>query len=443
MLAGRLLPARVVALLGLDDQLFPRPNPRDELDLCLARPLPGDRNPREQDRAQFLDALHAARDALLIFWNGRDARENARRPPSVVVSELLAALEPASGAQPLVVEHPLQCFSPACFTGPPEARSFHAGRARAAARLRLARRAPETLGLPGPAFLAPLPLPEPPAELRLEELARYFHNPARALLTRAGVALPHREEEPEDCEPFASDPLDRGLLRGAALAGIRAGQDLERIERGLRAAGQLPWGRAGRAELETAAAQVAPLAEEELRFRESGAAAVEVDLELAGLRLRGRLEAAGGRRLEVLARSSAGVALMGSWLRHLAWCCATGGGVTRVLCRDQSWELACPAQPARLLEVVLARWRQGQRAWLPWLPVISEQIAALADKGEGDELLERLAEHDWYERREHLFDEAWLQLALGEADPFTHPELAPRVLELALELGAPLRGATT
>lgn len=443
MLAGRLLPARVVVLLGLEDQAFPRPGGRDELDLCLAHPLTGDHNPREQDRAQFLDALHAAQDALLIFWNGRDARENTRKPPSVVVSELLAVLGRPEPDQPhpAVVEHALQGFSPLNYLGPVETRSFHAAHGRAALRLQRARRPGHRPSTPGPAFLEALPLPAPSLELSLDELVRFYANPAQAFLKRAGVSLPWEAQELEESEPFASNPLDLGLLRREALEGLRSGAGPDEVERRLRAAGRLPWGRAGRAELEGALALATPLLEAERLFREAGPATwIDVDLSLGGLRLRGRLEAVGDQRLELTTRSAGTIVLMETWLRHLAWCCHEDGApacVTRLVCRDDTWTFRRPPDARARLETLLRRWHEGQSAWLPWLPVVSEAVADALGKEPGN-VTALLAERDWYEGREYLRDNPWLQVALGEADPFTHPQLAPRVAELALELGLPL-----
>ena len=131
----RSVPHRVVCLLGLDDDAFPRKAPRDGDDLLLDDPWVGERDPRSEDRQLLLDALMAAGERLLITYTGRDERTNTRRPPAVPVGELLDTIErprasstasaPASGS---IVTHPLQPF---------DARNFIPGRARAPTAMEL------------------------------------------------------------------------------------------------------------------------------------------------------------------------------------------------------------------------------------------------------------------------------------------------------------------
>ena len=110
----RSVPHRIVCLLGLDDDAFPRKAPRDGDDLLLDDPWIGERDPRSEDRQLLLDALMAAGERLLITYTGRDERTNTRRPPAVPVGELLDTIEqtarfedgaaPASGSS-----SPIRC----------------------------------------------------------------------------------------------------------------------------------------------------------------------------------------------------------------------------------------------------------------------------------------------------------------------------------------------
>ncbi len=116
----RSIPFRIVCLLGMDDDAFPRQDASPGFDLIRAAPRPGDRSRRMDDRYLFLECLFAARDALHVSHVGRDIRSDEPRPPSVCVCELLDAVDrilEGSGGRParerLVVRHPLQPFSPA------------------------------------------------------------------------------------------------------------------------------------------------------------------------------------------------------------------------------------------------------------------------------------------------------------------------------------------
>ena len=116
----RALPYRVICFLGLDDGVFPSPIANNEFDLmALSPPRRGDRQRQRDERNLFLDLLLAARDRVIITYNGRSIRDNAPMPPSVLVAELLdhlaeaVAADPANGVsfelarRQLILEHPL------------------------------------------------------------------------------------------------------------------------------------------------------------------------------------------------------------------------------------------------------------------------------------------------------------------------------------------------
>src|SRR5574338_382550 len=239
-LAGlRYLPYRVVCLIGVDDGVFPAVARLAEFDLLARHPRRGDRQRREDDRSLFLDALLAARERFYLSYTGRSIRDASVRPASVLVEELLdylAAATASDAADPqalaaarrrLVVEHPLQAFSPAYFLagGAGEGRlaSFNAEycealRARLGAAVPPPSAAPvegdeeEDEAVDGPRSAQPFfpaPLPPPGEEWRspgLADLLRFFRNPCQYLLERRlGLRLVEGDESPADEEPFLPD----------------------------------------------------------------------------------------------------------------------------------------------------------------------------------------------------------------------------------------------
>ncbi len=84
----RALPFRVVFVLGLGQENFPRPDTRDELDLRRARRAPGDVGRREQDLYMFLETLLCARDRLVLSYVGRDEVTGEDLPASSVLFDL-------------------------------------------------------------------------------------------------------------------------------------------------------------------------------------------------------------------------------------------------------------------------------------------------------------------------------------------------------------------
>lgn len=225
----RSVPHRVVVLLGLDDDVFPRPGTVDGDDLLARDPLVGERDARSEDRQLLLDAIMAAGDKLLVLHTGADPVTGATRPPAVPVAELLDVLTAHVGpaAMPAVhIRHPLQAFDRRNFT-PERPRSFDtvalAG-ARAAARP--ARPRP-------PLLTAPLP-PSPAADVALAELISFAEHPIRAFLwQRLGLRVPEESEDIADQLPIELDGLAKwdlgermltARLTGADPAGLRAAE---------------------------------------------------------------------------------------------------------------------------------------------------------------------------------------------------------------------------
>ncbi|MBW0273500.1 exodeoxyribonuclease V subunit gamma [Nocardia sp. MH4] len=225
----RSVPHRVVILLGLDDDVFPRTGSVDGDDLLARDPLVGERDARSEDRQLLLDAIMAAGERLLILHTGADPVTGAARPPAVPVAELLDVLAAHVGPDAMAavhVRHPLQAFDRRNFA-PERPRSFDtvalAG-ARAAARP--ARPRP-------PLLTDPLP-PVPQGDVALAELIAFAEHPVRAFLwQRLGLRVPEEAEDIADQLPIELDGLAKwdlgermlsARLTGADPAGLRAAE---------------------------------------------------------------------------------------------------------------------------------------------------------------------------------------------------------------------------
>ena len=118
--ALRLLPYRVVCILGLEDTAFPRRELPNEFDLLAQdqHPRAGDRSRRDDDKGMFLEALMAAKDHFLLFYNGASNSQEAKFPPSSLISQLVDYLgrRVLGGKQQVEAQlwrqHWLQPFSP-------------------------------------------------------------------------------------------------------------------------------------------------------------------------------------------------------------------------------------------------------------------------------------------------------------------------------------------
>lgn len=417
----RHLPYRVVCVVGLNDRAFPTDARPAEFDLMAAQPRRGDRQRRHDERNLFLDLLLAARDCLHLSCTGRSVYDNSPLPPSVLIAELLdlavaaTAAEPTPAAQAaarrrLVVEQPLQAFSPACFdiAAEPRRRSFRREYCAALQAGLAAPAAPPTAvsalpvanagdGDDGDAsddaapeahrlfFAAPL-LP-PDAEWRevgLDQLTEFFRNPSRYLLRRRlGLDLFAADDELQDDEPFLPEFGGRGAVAARLLPALLAGTPPTELRAAGLAGCEYPAGRLGELLFERELQNLAAFAG---RLRADTAApclaphGISLDFELDGERWRFHAGFADLRPAGLVRQryddTRPGDYLAG-WLAHLALCAAPPAGMpaeTRWHSRDGSYRLAPCADARAQLAKLLRLYREGLSAPLHFYPKAAWQF---------------------------------------------------------------------
>ncbi|MCK6506734.1 exodeoxyribonuclease V subunit gamma [Myxococcota bacterium] len=406
---GRAVPARVVAMLGLDHDRFPRdPVP---LAFDLLADAPQVTAPREEDRVAFRAALGAASDHLHLSFLGTGSRDNQERPPSVLVAELLDLLAPAARKQALI-HHPLQPFVSRAFQEPRQpsfARSWHAG------ALALRARSPAV----APWFSGLLPAPGDDGQVDLGLLVRFYKNPVAALLSRRLLLRIEGEVEPiPDHEPLDLSYLETWTVGEALLAGLLDGVPVADLEPAVRAMGILPLGTPGKVALE------------EIRTTAEGIAAVargcpvgdrlpalRLDLPVGQRRLTGLLDGQHSHGNLFASYSKLDPKrLLPAWIRHLAACLARPAEVsTWAVGRGPANAAASHCwspteRPAEPLGRLLALADQGMRAPLAFMPNSSLAYAGTwlglrLDQGESDpraRVAARLAALDkWQGKRIH------------------------------------------
>ena len=135
MVPMRLIPFRVLCVLGMNDGEFPRRDAyaslnRIDAGLSGVQRRIGDRSLREDDRYLFLQLLAAAGEVFYVSYQGADPRDGSAREPSPVLADLLQtaaayhAGDPRAVQQALTVRHALQPFSPQAFAAADDPRIF-------------------------------------------------------------------------------------------------------------------------------------------------------------------------------------------------------------------------------------------------------------------------------------------------------------------------------
>ncbi|QBS39817.1 exodeoxyribonuclease V subunit gamma [Nocardia sp. CS682] len=366
MVPMRSVPHRVVVLLGLDDEVFPRTSGVDGDDVLARNPLLGERDPRSEDRQLLLDAMLAAQDKLLVFHTGADPVTGAHRPPAIPVAELLDVLRAhvgAAGMDAVVTRHPLQAF---------DRRNFRADAPFSFDTVALAGAlSAGEPAQPRPAFL-PEPLPAPElTDVALADLISFVEHPIRAFLwQRLGLRVPEHEEDIADRLPIELDGLAKWELGERLLAARLTGAD----PAGLRAAewrrGTLPPFGFGAAVLDEVEHTVDKLVRAAQGDYEGAPRAVDIAVDLGnGRRLTGTVPEVRG---ETLVRTT--FSRLAPKHRIAAWVSLLALAVTE----DRTWRA-----------VTTGRGQFGRPAWrseitAPDMPAargILRELVALRDAG--------------------------------------------------------------
>jgi exodeoxyribonuclease V gamma subunit len=404
MVPMRSVPHRVIALLGLDDGVFPRGGVVDGDDVLARDPCLGERDVRSEDRQLLLDAVMSAQDCLLLLYTGADPVTGAIRPPAVPLGELLDVIGDTVGPDELasvVTRHPLQPFDRRNFlTDRPF--SFDTG-ALAGARAALhPRRAARPL-LTGP-------LPSRAGDVALAELIAFVIHPTKAFLSRRlGIFVSDREESVADALHVELDALQKWSVGDRMLAARLAGVDPTAFRQAELRRGTLPPGPLGLRLLDELAGAVEPLAAAGSSLQVGMVRLLDIDVDLGGdRRLTGTVHGSYGSVLASASYSTlAPKHRLAAWTRLLA-AAATGAAAAPTTAvtigrgphRKPVWRsvLTAPTAPLEVLRELVALYDEGMREPLPLATGASCEYAARRQLGStGDEAMEA-ATKEWDSR---------------------------------------------
>ena len=426
--AGRIFPAGVVCIAGMNDGVIPRSPSTPSFDVVAAgRARRGDRDVRREDRFAFLEALLAARRCLIVTYAGRGLRDDAPIPPSVLVDELKDYLQRRFPGETFETRHPLQPFSPRYFEAnvtharspaPAEAAgdlfSYSRGMCEAAQTLRAG-----TAASVSPSRFAGLALPVPDASRRCVELAdliAFFANPTRFFLrSRLGVRLELDDLTLEDEEPFELDNLEHYRLRSDIWDQVQAGIRPERGAALLHGSGRLPQAGLGHIVQERAREDMEPLEGLLAPHRKAlDAQPRPVDFLLGDFRVTGVVEHVDPSVGRTKGAESSGTEAgepepdrmvwwrtgrlrardrIEIWLRQLAWAAAGCGPLEAIaVSRDRgAWKSSAFPPPDDAREQLgrwLDAWWQGLAAPLSFFPETSfafaKAVASVPDGGDAN-----------------------------------------------------------
>lgn len=444
MVPMRSVPHRVVCLLGLDAERFPRsPTPLGD-DVLARHPLVGERDAAGEDRQLFLDAVLSATEHLVVTYTGASEFTGRPLPAATPVGELLDQLDrtfPGTDVRDHVVtEHPLQAF---------DARSFQPGAivpdvpfsfdedALAGAR------ASQHRPTPWPP-LVQRPLPDVAVDvLTLDQLRRFVAHPVRSFFRdRLDIVLPYEDGPDDDAIPLHLDHLQQWQVKERVLEAVLGGMSGADAEDDERRSGRLPPGPLGTAVLDRARGDVQRILELADPLRTEPARSVDVEIALlGGRRVVGTVpQVHPEHALRVTASTLQGRQLLLAWVDTLALAAAGRPVPVHLVGRvkadrgkapgRRTFTPPSPEDAVGLLGELVGLWMQGMSEPLP-LPVKTSQAYAEAMRRQQPRIAAKMAENEWIGNRDKDIDgedaDPYLVRVFGERAPLT------RLLDLGLE----------
>ena len=467
MLPMRSIPFKVICLIGMNDEDYPRQEQSLGFDLIARHPRRGDRSRRNDDRYLFLEALLSARERLYISYVGQSAQDNSIRPPSVLVCELLDYIEQGFRVSEgevkgvLTTHHRLQAFHEAYFrsdSGTEENPLFSYSRENCEA----ARRIQTGESGPQPFITSPLAAPDGPERnaapvlnqdwrtISLDDLCRFFAHPARYFLNkRLRIYLGEGEDALDENEPFDLEALEKYKIeQWLAAKGIHgvAPKELWSV---VKASGKFPPGTTGEYIFNEVGIEVEDFVQKVLSCTEKGfSEPLDVDVQIGLFRITGRINDI--RPDGLLYSRYAGIKAadrLRAWIYHLLAnlaCDSAPIGCT-ILCKDFEGEYAPVGEPARILQSLLDLYWKGLSYSMPFIPEISWTYADLRGKGKSEEeafaaAMRKWQGNDFAKGAKRPKDDPYYALCFRDADPLNGNN-SRAFCDLALEVFEPLRAS--
>ncbi|UCD82479.1 MAG: exodeoxyribonuclease V subunit gamma, partial [Desulfobacterales bacterium] len=422
MLPMRSIPFKVICLIGMNNDAFPRDHQPLNFDLMARYPKTGDRSRRNDDKYLFLESIISARKKFYISYVGQNIQDNARIPPSVLVSEFLDTIDAGFASrdrnilEQIVTTHRLQPFSPSYFRDGTGLFSYSAENMLAAAGAREKKDPPSF-------FAQKLPLTPEEAEewqnLDLDAVYLFFSNPTQFLIQRRlGIQLQDETYLLEEREIFDLQALERYQVEQNLLKSLLAAGSLEDFKPIQKAMGQLPHGNVGEYRYAEMSLDVQTFVRQIEKFTAGMShPPLEVDLALAGFQLSGRLTSISDHGYVHIRYARRRVKdLLRAWIYHLVYCSTGPSNYNKssfLICKDSAIKFEPVTGSRPILEDLLTILRGGLEEPIRFFPRSSYAYA--------EQLLKKAASEPsaLSKARKKWFGSNFAKYARGESvDPY-------------------------
>ena len=332
----RSIPMKVIAVLGLDEQSFPRKDLNSGFNIIPAKKRRSalERFPSAEDRFIFLEVLLAAREHLLLYYRGKNPLTGKKQEPAVPVKELIDAVNatfPAWSNQ-FIRDQKLRSYDPLYYQNNPDFYSY-SRKNFSAAEVECGEMPPVRDLLPD-TDKKDVTVPD---KISPEQLIEFYRNPCEYYLKNVlHMGLQYDQEvnlnSEETVEP---DKSAKSNLRKTVLNQLReqpellqSKEQLTVLTDRLRKTNMLAVGRIGESELDDIIQLIEKIPAEWLK----PTIPVEVSVPLQGITIEGSIQVeAQSRQLHVLSETASSFSgkLIEFYVKHLILCASGNAGRSR------------------------------------------------------------------------------------------------------------------
>ena len=308
----RSIPFKVVCLLGMNFDKFPRKDKKTSFNLIEKERRKGDRNIKENDKHLFLETLLSAQKYFYISYTGQSVKDNSSLPPSILVDELLDYIESAAAeateVRPLLItKHPLHSFSKKYSANDARYYSYLLNRKNKQQEL-FSDKAAEDLNF---------------EEIHLHKLVSFLKRPVKGYYNNVlGIYYGYDSVTLQDTEIFELDQLGKWAFKRQVLK-IDA-EEINRFKNEQLKKGNLPLKNMAPVVLEQINVDMAGVKTKfTLLTGEEKETIIPIQLELDGVVLKGTIENIyGDTQVAVSFSKKENKYLLEAWIYHLALCAA-------------------------------------------------------------------------------------------------------------------------
>jgi len=428
LLPMRSIPFKVIALIGMNNDAYPRPDRKTGFDLMESKKRIGDKSLRNDDRYLFLEAVLSARNNIIISYVGQDVQDNSAVPPSVLVSELTDYIDQGfytdsgvSAAGSLTRLHHLHAFHPDYYNSGDHKLFTYSQENYAAAAI-------NNNPANEPRFCAEAAENSEIADkiITISDLNNFYKKPVKYYLEkRLLLKLPENRGSDGDYEPFAIDNLQAYQIKQELIA-QRNESTAGNIFQIKRAQGSMPVGAAGDYYFQLEKKEADDFIREySSYFNDKKLAPLEIDVVIGGYRIAGEID-------DIYCRYSLGCRPAGiktsdylkAWLNHLLLNHIKDKDYPRmaiVIGEDAAFQFKELENAEAILGDLIDLFVEGQTRPLKLFPKSSFAYAEALYKGGSHEEALRKASHAWFGDnfgRTGEADEAENIICFGRSIPF-------------------------